>query len=328
MNSAEPSEVQSTPPSAPTAGQMLRAAREARGMHLAQLSVNLKVSVRQLEALEADRYEVFKGAAFMRALAQSVSRQLGIDPKPVLQALPKGDAPKALEPVALQASAPTVVSSARPWFRIGVPRQVLALALPMLLALVVLIWWPMGRQEAPRLTGVEEEAAQPAVPMGQASDPVEIVTPVAAVPVVVPASAAQPVVAAQPAAQPVAQQAASAAVTVRPAAVPAALPVPVASAAVAAPVAAASQKERAVSSAEPSLVIKASANVWVSVRDKQGQMALRRQVKAGETIRLDVAAPVFVYAGRAEATALTWRGQPVDLAPHTQNNELRLLIKP
>jgi cytoskeleton protein RodZ len=327
MNSAEPSEMQSTPPSAPTAGQMLRAAREARGMHLAQLSVNLKVSVRQLEALEADRYEVFKGAAFMRALAQSVSRQLGIDPKPVLQALPKGDAPKALEPAALQASPPTVVSSARPWFRIGVPRQVLALALPMLLALVVLIWWPMGRQEAPRLP-VAEEAPQSAVPMGQASDPVEIAIPVVPAQVAVPASVAQPMVAPQPVAQPVAQQAASAAVIVRPAAVPVVLPAPVASAALAAPAAAASQKERAVASTESSLVIKASANVWVSVRDKQGQMALRRQVKAGETIKLDVAAPVFVYAGRAEATALTWRGQPVDLAPHTQNNEVRLLIKP
>lgn len=319
MNSAEPSEMQSTPPSAPTAGQMLRAAREARGMHLAQLSVNLKVSVRQLEALEADRYEVFKGAAFMRALAQSVSRQLGIDPKPVLQALPKGDAPKALEPAALQASPPTVVSSARPWFRMGVSRQMLALALPMVLALVVLIWWPMGRQEAPRLSGAEE-SAQSAVPMGQASDPVEIATPVVPAPVVASASVAQPVVAAQPVA--------SAAVTVRPAAAPAALPAPAASAAVAAPVAAASQKERSVSSAESALVIKASADVWMSVRDNQGQMALRRQVKAGETIKLDVAAPVFVYAGRAEATALTWRGQPVDLAPHTQNNEVRLLIKP
>jgi len=78
-----------------SAGQMLRAAREAQGLHLAMLSVNLKVSVRQLEALEADQYEAFKGATFVRALAQSVCRQLKIDPAPVLAALPQAEATQA-----------------------------------------------------------------------------------------------------------------------------------------------------------------------------------------------------------------------------------------
>ena len=51
-----------------TPGQRLRAAREARGLHLAMLSVTLKVPVRQLEALENDQYDAFRGPAFVRAV--------------------------------------------------------------------------------------------------------------------------------------------------------------------------------------------------------------------------------------------------------------------
>ena len=38
-----------------TAGALLRAAREASGLHIAALAVAMKVPVKKLEALEADR---------------------------------------------------------------------------------------------------------------------------------------------------------------------------------------------------------------------------------------------------------------------------------
>ena len=123
----------------PTAGQMLRAAREARGLHLAVLSVNLKVSVRQLEALEADRHEALKGAAFVRALALSVCRQLKLDPSAVMAALPKGDAPKVLEPVAKVAAHSPVRSSSRQRSNKGLSRQVLLLAVLMLAGVAGLV---------------------------------------------------------------------------------------------------------------------------------------------------------------------------------------------
>ena len=41
----------------PSPGAIMRSAREKAGVHLAVLSVNLKVSIKQLEALEADRFE-------------------------------------------------------------------------------------------------------------------------------------------------------------------------------------------------------------------------------------------------------------------------------
>ena len=75
-------------PTASTAGGLLKAARQSVGMHLAVLSVNLKVPVRQLEALEADQYPVDQSPVFARGLAASICRQLRVDPAPILALMP------------------------------------------------------------------------------------------------------------------------------------------------------------------------------------------------------------------------------------------------
>lgn len=71
-----------------SAGAMLRAARQAQGLHVAALATQLKISPRKLEALEADRFEELQGATFVRALAQAACRALHVDPAPVLARLP------------------------------------------------------------------------------------------------------------------------------------------------------------------------------------------------------------------------------------------------
>src|SRR5687768_6625101 len=80
-----------------TAGALLRRAREATGLHIATLAVSLKVPVRKLEALEADRYEELSDAVFVRALASSVCRTLKIDPQPVLERLPRTAQPRLVQ---------------------------------------------------------------------------------------------------------------------------------------------------------------------------------------------------------------------------------------
>lgn len=78
-----------TVPLAPAhGGALLRQARLATGMHIAALAVALKVPVRQLEALEEGQFDRLPDPIFTRALASSICRQLRIDPKPVLAALP------------------------------------------------------------------------------------------------------------------------------------------------------------------------------------------------------------------------------------------------
>jgi cytoskeleton protein RodZ len=77
-----------TPPLTQTAGGLLKAARQSAGIHLAVLSVNLKVPVRQLEALEADLYLFDQSPVFARGLVASVCRQLRVDPAPILALMP------------------------------------------------------------------------------------------------------------------------------------------------------------------------------------------------------------------------------------------------
>ena len=72
-----------------TAGELLRAAREQQGVHLAVLAASLKVAPRKLELLESNRCEELPDPTFARALALSMCRALKIDPEPVLARLPQ-----------------------------------------------------------------------------------------------------------------------------------------------------------------------------------------------------------------------------------------------
>jgi cytoskeleton protein RodZ len=73
---------------------MLRTAREAQGLHIAALAVSLKVPVKKLEALEADRFDLLPDVVFVRALTLSVCRTLKLDPKTVMSALPQRQSPQ------------------------------------------------------------------------------------------------------------------------------------------------------------------------------------------------------------------------------------------
>jgi cytoskeleton protein RodZ len=84
-------------PSSP--GALIKAAREKAGLHLAILSVNLKVSIKQLEALEADQFDKLLEPVFARALAAKVCRVLKLDSSQVLALMPV--VPNGLKPLHL-----------------------------------------------------------------------------------------------------------------------------------------------------------------------------------------------------------------------------------
>ena len=74
-----------------SAGALLRLAREQQGMHIAMLAAQIKVPVKKVQALEADQFEEFASAVFVRSLAASVCRTLKVDAAPVLALLPQPD---------------------------------------------------------------------------------------------------------------------------------------------------------------------------------------------------------------------------------------------
>ena len=129
-----------------SAGSLLRRAREAEGLHIAALAVALKVPVRKIEALEADRLHELPDIVFARALASSACRALKIAPEPIMTLLPPSSQPH-LKSVEASTRASYRVkglrSESRLWDHLSRPYW-LAIAL-LMLGLAALIFWPLKR---------------------------------------------------------------------------------------------------------------------------------------------------------------------------------------
>lgn len=143
-------------------GALLRAARERSGVHIAALAAGLKVPVRKLEALEADRHAELTDATFVRALTLSVCRQLRIDAEPILTLLPDPADPLLRTHTRLarvhMPPRDDFVSVASPlrWVR----RPLVWLVVALLAAALALVLWP----QAPGVTTSPASSAAPPLP--------------------------------------------------------------------------------------------------------------------------------------------------------------------
>ncbi|WP_322991333.1 RodZ domain-containing protein [Limnohabitans sp.] len=275
-------------PSTPTAGGLLKAARQAAGVHLAVLSVNLKVPVRQLESLEADQYMADQSPVFARGLAASVCRHLRVDSAPILALMPMSSNYLESNGAVRQAlSAPPDLGNLRR-VRFGASSQTWWMATGMLVLIAALIWLPNPAHWA------WFENLRPSVSSSEAAAPAAAAAPATPVEPVSPASAAVSTPSQElPLALPVA-----------PASLPPVVPMP------------------------SELVFSAQNVSWIEVRDAQKQLIWNGVLNAGDLKRLPVSFPVSVVVGRSDAVQLSVQGQPFDLKPHTQVNTARFEVKP
>lgn len=282
-----------------TAGGLIRAGREQRGLHIAALAAAIKVSPRKLEALEADRYAELPDLTFTRALAHTVCRALKLDPEPVLAKLPQaGDLPK-LAQVGGGLNAPfRGAPGSRDPGEFTLHRKpafwatLLVLAGAAMLALAPDRWMPWVGQSTAAL-GIA--AVLPVAVSAPSS--VAVGTPVLAAPSVASA--------------PLAGAAASAATAVGETTV--SLP----------PI---SAQDTVSGTPSGALSLRTTAESWIDVQDARGQTLLSRNVQRGEAVSLDGALPMRVTIGNAAVTQLTFRGQPVDLSTNTRDNVARLQL--
>lgn len=259
-----------------SAGALLRQARERAGLHIGALAVALKVPVKKLEALEADRHEQLPDAVFVRALAASVCRALKVDDAPILERLPQ--TAKSLWRVSeiglnqpFQRPHQGGVGAA--WRQL--PRPALITVTVLLAgALAVLVWPEVTEQSSVSQPVTAPLAALPApTPVTESATPVPLSPalpqpPVNEAPVAAPAA---PAVTLQAATQLTATQAETQGHTLR---------------------------------------FKTRAESWVEVTDRQGTVLLRRKLAAGETAGITAPLPLSVVVGRADATEVWVRGQP------------------
>jgi len=68
----------------PGPGTQLRQAREARGLSIADVAASLKMSPRQIEAVEGEDFSRLAGATFVRGFIRNYARVLKTDPAPLL----------------------------------------------------------------------------------------------------------------------------------------------------------------------------------------------------------------------------------------------------
>lgn len=285
-----------------TAGQLLKAARQAAGLHLAILAVNLKVSVRQLEALEADQYRNDHSPVFVRGLASSVCRQLRIDPAPILALLPPTT--NYLEPDGLTRQSPASGTAFGNLDTSSSGRQTLAwgAALAMLALIAALVWLP-GPSQWAWLDDVTAYLSQ-----SQPSAPERTLTTEPESVLLTP----PPLVDAVPAAALPNSSAPMNAPSTGTGAVP--VPVP-------------ARQSLAPELAAP-LSFKATQSSWIEVRTGQDQVLWSGILNPGESHQLAVPQTLKVVVGRADAIAVTYKGQSFDLQPHTKVNVARFEVKP
>lgn len=298
-----------------TAGGLLREARQASGMHIAALAVALKVPVSKLEALEADNFTVLPDTVFVRALASSVCRVLKVDAAPVLALLPQSPSPSlAADSAGINAPvkgsvAKSAVSSASFSGNGSASRSVGFVVLALLVGALALYFYPRGEDRAvsPSTSAPVASTAPDAVPTGAAEAPLAE-RPSEAAPA--PAVSAPALVSAPP--QPAVATAAPAT-----SAAPASAP----SVAASAPAAAAADTPVG------TLVLRARSESWVQVKDATGALALQRNLAAGESVSVSAQPPLAVVVGRADATEVTVRGKPFDLAAVSRDNVARFEVK-
>lgn len=83
-------------------GEMLRQAREGRGLTLHQLAERTKVARHHLENVEADRYPLLPAPVYLRGILISLAKELRLDPQRVsrsyLELVQASEPPKAPQP--------------------------------------------------------------------------------------------------------------------------------------------------------------------------------------------------------------------------------------
>lgn len=306
---------------AESAGTLLRQAREAAGLHIAALAVALKVPVKKLEALEADRLDLLPDAVFVRALASSVCRTLKMDAGPVLALLPQTGKPR-LDYQQTSINTPFRSPSDGPgpslWAQVSRPAVLAGLLL--LMGALVLIFLPAVQQQELTVQPVASTSA--AVPQPA---PASVgVTPARVQESPNPAVAESPPAAVTAGALPVAPAIApglsAGSALLVPAASPAEAPAAATVQATASPVSAAAASTGVI-------VFTAKGESWVEVTDAKGVVVLRRTLAAGEVAGASGAMPLAAVVGRVDATQVQVRGRPFDLGAVSKDNVARFEVK-
>lgn len=304
MSTAEP--VLANPPVAPKAGADLQAARERLAWPLADVAAELRIRLPHLEALEQGRISLLPGNAYALGFLRSYARALGLDAEEMVRRF-KAEAGEVNRRTELTFPAPVPER--------GLPAGAVVLVGLVLAAAVYAGWYRLsgeGRLPAEvvmtvpeRLAPLADQAVRPAAPPPVAQALASSAAPPATAPETAPPVQTPVPVAAAPVISPVS----AAAAPVNPLPVGTSLADPPAGS----PAAAAAAAEPGAAQPQPRLVVQASADSWLLVKDHAGVTLLNRTLKAGESWPVPAVSGLLLTTGNAGGTELVLDGET--LAP-------------
>jgi cytoskeleton protein RodZ len=287
-------------------GSALEQARQAQGLGIADVSVQLKFMTRQIEALEHERFDALPGPTIARGMVRTYARFLKLDPEPLLE--------RMAGHVETRDATPQLAARFRqpvPFADSGRRSTVVYLALSACVLAVgggVLYEWSHERAEPHFIAAAD--LAPAAKPVRQA--PAKSPKPAAVASTQSPAPQAAP-------AQVAAAQVAPPSVAVPPAQPKAVAPSTSLQVAAAAPTSSVAGSHR--------IVFRFEEEAWIEVTDGAGRL-LASSLNPSGTERVVQGRPPFTLViGNASHVRLKYNERDVDLQPHVRVEVARLTLQ-
>lgn len=335
----------STPLSA--CGGALRAAREKQKLSVQDVASQLRLGIKQVEALESDRYDKLPQPSIVRGFIRNYAKLLKVDAAPILDAystLVPNTAPQSFA-VKSNANA-SVIGENRANFSFKS-----FIGLLFTFALVVCFFYYYTQVIKPNVAtdlsninapAVESDAhpensSEFALPAAErqadAATSIELPTPESNITNAPPPSAegaASSTTGTSPTAEPTlpttatptTQAPSSINVIAAPAVKPSITPAPAALPAPAEP----NTSQPAPEIKRTQLVIDATEETWVNVTDASGKQVYSKVLAGGTSETITATPPLSITVGNAQATSISVNGKPLDLLAHTRDKVARIKV--
>lgn len=279
-------------PQLPSVGQQLRAAREARGLAVTDIAKKLKLSFRQVEALESDDWSRLPCNTIIRGFVRNYARLMDLNSDLLMVALDRLHMPQSPD---LEMPAGTNVSLPQDG-KVARRDYVRVFSGLILLVLAVLAYFFFSQEMWLSTLSKLKSAAQfrePAVESVVPPKTEEAKPPVPAA--VLPETTVLPEVSVS--VSPAQSQSASPPVSALPTA------------------------------SGNGLMLNFTQPSWVEVRDRSGEIIFSQLSQAGTQREIEGRPPFVLVIGNATHVSLRYKGKPVDLSRRSKDDVARVTVE-
>jgi cytoskeleton protein RodZ len=317
-------------------GQALKEAREKQGLSIENIAGRLRLSMRQINAIETDNLAQLPQASTVRGFIRNYAKELKIDPVPIIEAFNKISPDKAPQALTLEPTTNMAISSSEPT---KFP-NLMWLGFALIAGLG--IWWGMQyfSHKAPTTTIISEATAPATLPANEPtpavpSAPIDLNTPIPVESVPVTPTGTPPLTLDKPientstvttdptvaSALPVVpnntrldKKLNNEATTLTP------LPTDI-------PTETPTEPLKPISTGSVSLNISTTEETWVNIVNANGKEMYSKLLSAGTSEEIAISKPLSITIGNATGATLTVDGAPMTLNTRAGSKVARVRLK-